>query len=432
MKVSRSDHKKVSKSRKCIALGCVLLLLSLMTIGMSACGSKEASSAQSSETLTVGIWDTAQEPGLKEIMADFTEETGVKVKIEVTPWEQYWTMLEAAATGGDLPDVFWMHANEVQKYAESGMLADVSEQLETLGAENFPEGLTELYTNSDGASIGIPKDVDTVALWYNKTLFDEAGIAYPDESWTWETFRENAEKLTNQDAGRYGCYFRADSGQETYFNVIYDYGGYVINEDRTKSGYDNANTIEAMTYVESLKAFMPPYEMMADNSNEALFNSGKVAMGLFGSWMTRGLLENEYVAENCEIAVLPMYEDTRKSIYNGLAWSVSANSANQENAKELVAYLGSQEAQEKQADLGVTMSAYQDTSEGFVNLAPEKNLQAYIDMMEDEVMLPYSKNATVWLNYTAEELSKQYAGEQTMADALHNITVFMNQALSEE
>ena len=55
---------------------------------------------------------TNQEPGIKEILADFTEKTGIKTEISVVKWDEYWTMLEAGAQGGSLPDVFWMHSNE--------------------------------------------------------------------------------------------------------------------------------------------------------------------------------------------------------------------------------------------------------------------------------------------------------------------------------
>ena len=73
-------------------------------------------------TLSVSIWDTNQEPGIKEILADFTEKTGIKTEISVVKWDEYWTMLEAGAQGGSLPDVFWMHSNESQRYMSNDML----------------------------------------------------------------------------------------------------------------------------------------------------------------------------------------------------------------------------------------------------------------------------------------------------------------------
>ena len=60
-------------------------------------------------TLSVSIWGSEQEQGIKEILADFTEQTGIKTEISVVKWDEYWTMLEAGAQGGSLPDVFWIH-----------------------------------------------------------------------------------------------------------------------------------------------------------------------------------------------------------------------------------------------------------------------------------------------------------------------------------
>ncbi len=95
-----------------------VILAVCMVSGLAACG-KDSGKEESKKTdndskdveLTVAIWDSNQEPGLRTIMDGFTEETGVKVDIQVTTWKDYWTMLEAAATGGDMPDVFWMHAH---------------------------------------------------------------------------------------------------------------------------------------------------------------------------------------------------------------------------------------------------------------------------------------------------------------------------------
>lgn len=235
-----------------------LAMAGAAAMGLTGCGgdkqSGTVSDAGSSDELTVAIWDTYQEPGLKEIMDGFTEQTGIKVKIQVTPWDQYWTMMEAGATGGTLPDVFWMHSNQVAKYAEYDLLMDLSEYIassETTDLSKFPEDLVKLYQNDEGKQVAIPKDVDTIALWYNKTAFDEAGVAYPDETWTWDTFREAAKALTKEDGSRYGTVFSPKSNHETYYNLIYDWGGTIINDDKTKSGWDDPKTIEAMEFVEA-------------------------------------------------------------------------------------------------------------------------------------------------------------------------------------
>lgn len=130
---------------------------------------EEAAAEVSPDTLTIAIWDTNQEPGLTQIVNDFTAETGIKAQIQVTPWDQYWTMLEAGATGGSLPDVFWMHSNEITTYAEYDMLLDLTDKIsgsKALDMSKFPQDIVGIY-NFDGKQFAVPKDFDTIALWYN-------------------------------------------------------------------------------------------------------------------------------------------------------------------------------------------------------------------------------------------------------------------------
>ena len=132
------------KFKKVLALA----LAGMMTLSLAACGGSSSSSSSSSDdaastsdaasestggssdvTLTVGLWDSNQQPGLEEIMADFTAETGIKTEVQLVTWGEYWTMLSAAAQGGSLPDVFWMHANESVRYMSNGILLDLTEQI---------------------------------------------------------------------------------------------------------------------------------------------------------------------------------------------------------------------------------------------------------------------------------------------------------------
>ena len=236
------------------------LVLSMTACSGNSQGSGEASQTQGnsgnagSDTLTVAIWDNGQKAGLDAIIADYTAATGNKAQIQVVTWDQYWSLLEAGATGGELPDVFWMHSNESQRYMSNEILLDLTDKAsdsELVDMSKYPEEIKELYTY-DGKVYGIPKDIDTIALWYNKTMFDEAGVDYPDETWTWDTVVENAKKLTKEDGSQYGIAIRNDNNQEAYYNIVYDMGGEIISDDKKTSGYDDPNTIKAMQYIEKL------------------------------------------------------------------------------------------------------------------------------------------------------------------------------------
>ena len=427
-----------------------LALASTMVFSMAACGgskddggssdagdSKKEEKSEGGDTLSISIWDTNQEPGINEILADFTEETGIKTKLTVVKWDEYWTMLEAGAQGGSLPDVFWMHSNESQRYMSNDMLLDLTDKIadsDLIDPANYPEDIWGLYTY-DEKYYAVPKDVDTIALWYNKAMFDEAGLAYPTADWTWDDVTEAAKKLTKEDGSQYGLAVRNDNNQAGYYNLVYDNGGHIINEDKTKSGWDDPKTIEAMEVLESWikDGVMPPIETMSENGEDVLFQSGKVAMVPQGSWMVATYRDNEYTAENCDVVELPKSATTgrRASVYNGLGWAASANGKNTENAWKLIEYLGSEKAQKKQAELGVTMSAYKGTSDAWANSA-EFNLQAYLNMMEDMEIRPYSKSTVTWENEDNEILKSVYMGEKSMADACKEMADQMNEKLAEE
>lgn len=415
-------------------------LAGIMALSLAACGgnsNSESGKTDSSKPLTVAIWDNTQQPGIAEMLSDFTTETGIKTELQVVPWNEYWTLLESGATGGDMPDVFWMHSNESQKYMANDILLDLTDKIaesDKIDLSKYYEDITELY-QLDGKTYAIPKDYDTIGLWYNKTMFDEAGIDYPDETWTWDTLAEAAKKLTDKEKGQYGFVSAAANNQDGYYNLIYDFGAEIINEDKTKSGWDDPKTIEAMNwwYDNLVSTVMPPQRVMAENTSDVLLQSGKAAMVMQGSWMVNAFKQNEYSAKNCDVAVLPMTKDgTRKTIYNGLGWAAAASTKNPEGAWKLLEYFGSESTQKKQAELGVTMSAYMGTSDSWVNCAPDFHLQSFLDMTEDMVIRPYSKSTKIWEDYSQETMVKAYEGQITMEEACKDIAAYMNEKLSEE
>ena len=303
-----------------------LFLAGVMAFSMTACGG--ASKGENGGTsqgggLTVAIWDNAQLKGLKEIMDGFTAESQIPVEIQVVPWDQYWTLLEAGAQGGEMPDVFWMHSNYSQKFMSNDILLDLTDRIarsEIIDLANYYEDIMGLY-QLDGKTYAIPKDYDTIGLWYNKTMFDEAGIPYPDETWTWQDMADAAQKLTDKEKGQYGFASPAANNQDGYYNLIYAMGGSVISDDKTVSGWDSDETIKAMNWWKDnlVEVSMPAQEIMAESPADVLLGSGKAAMIMQGSWMVAAFKENEYIDANCDVAVLPKAEDgTRKTIYNGL------------------------------------------------------------------------------------------------------------------
>ena len=408
--------------------------------GESKTEDKEVSTTttNSSGKLVVAIWDKNQLDGIQEIVNDFTDKTGIQVDIQVTPWEQYWTMLEAGATGGSLPDVFWMHSNETSRYTEYEMLLDLTDKINSsdmIDLTKYPEDIVQIYNYQD-KQFAIPKDIDTIALWYNKTMFDEAGVEYPNENWTWDDFKEACGKLTKDDGSQFGYALKPTNNQAGWYNAVYSMGGSIISDDKKESKMNDPNTVKALEFITSIikDGHTPAYEIVTENNEEALFEAGKVAMITQGSWMLAELCNNDYVKENCDIAVLPKDATTgnRVSIYNGLGWAASANTSYPDEAWQLIEYLGSKEAQQKQSDLGVVISAYEGTTENWVKAYPDFNLKAYLDMMDNLVIRPYSKTTVTWEEMISEELIDAWTGKEEVKDVCNTITTQMNEILSEE
>lgn len=422
--------------RKWQKLSMVAVTASALLLG--ACGNSSGEEAGSSGkvTITYGIWDKIQQPAMEAIAEAFeAENENIDVKVEVTPWDQYWTKLEAGAQGGSMPDVFWMHSNEIAKYSEGGVLMDLSETYENsqiASLDNFPEDLVELYSSEEGL-YGIPKDYDTIGLWYNKTLFDEAGVAYPDDSWTWDDLLAAAQKLNDPENGVYGILAPLNR-QEGYHNFIFQNGGYVISEDKTQSGFRLDETIEAVQWYADLSVkhgVSPTQSQFAENTNLSFFQSGRGAMGFFGSWMTGEMANNEYTAANADVAPLPEGKQ-EATIFNGLANSVSANTKSKEAALKFVEFLGTEEAMILQGENGAAIPAYIGTEDSFVQAYSQFNMQAYVDQLEDGVIKPYSAETVRWEDIENNALMPVFNGEKSVKEVAPEIVSGVEAILANE
>ncbi|MDU5962829.1 MAG: extracellular solute-binding protein, partial [Dermabacter sp.] len=191
-------------------------------------------------TITYAYWDINQEAMLKDVMKAFNEKyPNVKVQLNMVPFKDYFTKLRAQASSKALPDVFWMNGPNFRSYAENGQLASLKALVDDglIDPNKYPSALVDMYT-VDGELFATCKDVDCVGIWYNKKLFDQAGVAYPDETWTLDTYKEKALELTDKlPDGVWGC-AEVFSRTASYYHSIAIDGGWVISDDKTKSGYD--------------------------------------------------------------------------------------------------------------------------------------------------------------------------------------------------
>lgn len=423
-----------SRSRTAV----VIALGAIAALGLSACASGGSNAGGSGAetgdvTISYALWDKNQEPAMKEIAAAFTQEhPNVTVDVQVTPFTDgaYFTKLQTSVSGGSGPDVFWMNGPNFQFYAANGVLAPLDDQ--GIDAADYPQGLIDLYT-FDGKLYGAPKDFDTVALWYNKELFDAAGVAYPDASWTWDTLKENAAKLTNPATGVYGI-TATQYGQENYYNNIVQAGGEVISSDGTTSGFGSPEALEGISVWTDILAAgsSPTAQQMTESSPESFFLSGKSAMYQNGSWAAVGYADNPDLAAKVNVAPLPKGPTGNQSMIHGLGNVVNAKSKHLDAAKQFAAFASGAEAAKIQADTGTVIPAFAGTQQDWVDALPQYDLQVYIDALKTAVPYPVSKNTAAWNAIQDEILAQVWAGTVTPKDGLADLAVKMQAALDKE
>ena len=442
------------------------VLASAMVLSLAACGGSGSSgsgsssesgasqesgaAAESGAALTINIWDANQQAGIQEICNDWTALGNPEVKVEVVDWDNYWTLLEAGASGGTLPDVFWMHSDYAQIYMENDILLDLTGYIEKDGVDMsiyYPD-IAAIYTRGDGKIFALPKDHDTIALLYNKALFDQANVEYPTNEWTYEDMYEAAKAITEATpADTYGYALNTSNDQDGWYNYIYSYGGNVVNTEKTDTGIDSAESKAAMEMVRKMLTVATPQAVVAESGTDSLFQSGKVGMITQGSWM----INSFYTAENSKDyawAEIPYCDrngdgacqkDERWTCYNGLGWAAAANTANPDGAASLIEYLCSEEAQIKQAELGVTMAGIPGISDAFANAFEGMDVSAFTAVEENGTLYarPGTRNSGVWQTPMKQaggflDAWQDVENPQAMSDACDRVAKMIRDAIAAE
>ena len=391
------------------AMMCVTALTACGGSGGSSDSGSSSGSGEKAKSITVNIWDSNQQKGIQEIADKWTETSGVKVNVEVVDWDNYWTLLEAGASGGTMPDVFWMHSNTAQMYMENDILLKLNDYIDkdsSIDMSKYYEGVKDLYTRSDGNIYALPKDHDTIALLYNKAIFDKYGVQYPTDKWTWEDMYAAAKKISEDSKGDvYGMAMNTSNNQDGWYNLIYSYGGQVITDDHkgTTIGSDKAKAGMEMT--RKLLTVGAPQSVVAETGTDSLFMSNKVGMITQGSWMINAFYTAESHADYAW-ALLPYADlngngtcekEERWSAYNGLGWAASAKTKDPDSCYSLIAYFCGEEGQKLQAEKGVTMGGMKGVSDAFASAFSGMDVSPFLKAEEYSLYFrPYTRKTTVW------------------------------------
>ena len=405
--------KKVMAGLLTAALACSALMAGSMT-----------AAAGENVEIHYAYW-AAMDEYYEQCKADFEEShPGISIVLEPTAWGEYWTKLEAAATGGSVADVFHMNGVNITKYADGGVLLPLDDYIagSDIDLANYPEAMTTMYHYGD-SQYGLAMDYDTVGLWYNKDLFDKAGVAYPTAEWTWDDLTAAAEAITGIEDGVYGI-AAGYSDQQGFYNTCFAEDGWFV--DGENFGFNEEGTRKGIQcWVDLMeKGYSPSEVSLEENEGYLQFMAGKLGMIFAGDWMVAFFAsEDSSVADKCDVVELPlMSSGKRASVIHGKANCISVATGHPDEAWAWVEYLAGADAAKRLGEMGIAIPAYLEYSDLFFAAYPQYNMSIYSDAAANySYVYPSSAFNTEWSDIMWQELVRAFNLEITVDEACDNI-----------
>ena len=313
---------------------------------------------------------------------------------------------------GEPPDIFYVGNERIPSFAALGLMEPLDRFVAADTASTEPGALkiADLYpqvvdafrydglTAGRGTLWGIPKDFTTVGFYYNKDLFQKAGVPLPKDDWTWDDFIATARAIgaAKDDAGEHF------TGAEfvTWPAMV---RAYLFTEGRDVVGetFDDVTITDpkAMAALERLRAWRHDEEHALTSgrskiaTGSAVFSTGRVGMaGPFGRWVVPEYRRIQ--AFDWDFAPLPRGSE-RANIILTVSWSISAQSKHKDDAWKLVRWLTNVEGQKAQARLGLAIPSNRAAAESdaFIDQAKPANDRGFLDAIPTSKVINWPPNA---------------------------------------
>ncbi|MBE4908472.1 ABC transporter substrate-binding protein [Bacillus luteolus] len=399
-------------------LGMTTLLASSILAGCSGedkdTTSKDAPKEEGKQVeITLAGWGSSPEEAalLKQVLVDFEDKhPNIKVKHEVIA-DQYMDVIKTRLIGGEGPDVFYLDAFEAPGLIETGVIEPLDEHMpEDFDAADFEAPLLEAF-QKDGITYGYPKGYSTLALFYNKAMFAEAGVEVPT---TWDELREVSKALT-KGTDVYG--FGQNPELARLMFIAESKGGEVVVDN--KANFADSKVVAGLQpYVDQAlvdKTAAQPNQVGAGWTGE-MFGQSKAAMVIEGNWAIP-YIQNTFPDIDFGTAEVPTIDGKNGTMAFTVAYVMNAASEKKEAAATLISYLTGKEGMETW------------TSKGF-ELPSRKSVAEKLGYDKDELrgaLVAGAPYATVWSDGTNlpiiftnfnNQFVSAYLGDRPLAEAL--------------
>ncbi|HMB93796.1 MAG TPA: extracellular solute-binding protein [Rhodothermales bacterium] len=328
--------------------------------------------------LRVALWAGAEEMKMEQRIADaFMEQhPGVRVEIESIP-SNYKEKILATLAAGTVADVILLDSPIIPTLLNKNALVNLTPYTDEFGIdlEQYFPSVLDIYSRNDSL-LAFPKGFTPVVMYYNKRLFDEAGVPYPEPGWTWQDYLDKARQLTRDDNGdgimdQFGTVFVTDL--YLWQPWVWSNGGDIVSPAGTQATgfFDAPETEETLQFLIDLrtKYHVAPHNLQTVHGSYAsaasgLFYTNRIAMIPNGHWALLGL--QDYLDRgDLEVGVVPLpvpEGGTHATVLYGAGWSVMKQTQHPEWAVRLAAFLGGDEAAQIRASTPIEIPAIQEVA----------------------------------------------------------------------
>lgn len=344
-----------------------IALVGVFVVILVVAAAVSAQDAAPSGVVRVGSWDSGDSlTPFNDAIASFeAANPEIDIQLESVP-QDYGTKLLAQFASGDAPDIFQVGDGNTAQFQSLGAVENLDPFID--GASGFDRA--ELYPGVAafgvvaGNTYYLTKDYSPLVMFYNKDLFDAAGVEYPTADWTWDDFVAAAQKLTADGSGndatspdfdpaniqRWGVQIPNSWGDTVWprgiLPIISANGGSLIAEDGSATtGFMNSDaTVDAIQkYVDLFETYhvAPTKTDVASFSGVDLFATQQVAMMWTGRWPLDGYLNGDSALTfNFGTTQLPQGAEGRANALCWAGFAMYSGSENKDAAWEFLKYIG--------------------------------------------------------------------------------------------
>lgn len=357
---------------------------------------------------------------------------------EGSDFEKFVTLIAA----GTPPDLGFATLYNWPSFAERDIFIALDDFIEqdSYDIEDFYDQIITPYryngeTFGEGSLYGLPKEIAIRAMYYNKDIFEEAGIESPsaDDPWDWDRFIEMTKQTTKREGGRTRQYGYIQDTRWTFWQIwAWSAGGSPVDDlfNPTRSTLDDPAVLEGyevFTHFVTEFETAPPVAVTADQGHSEMFAAGLGATYNNGRWMVPLFRD---VGLPFDVMPHPMKTERAQTL-SGSMFGITKASQNPDAAWELLSYVVGAEGQERMTELGLLLPSRKSVAESdlFLKSTPPENNQIFLDELEFAKPLPLAPVYPELEKVINDQTDLVLGGDKSAADAIAEMHTQFNTLL---